>query len=335
MRGQLLILLTPAARKCNFLEFYGVRIQARMPGDVDAGNFQRIFLERQYTEFMRTGTKIEFKSADPKGATNRTQKPKKWFLTGKEFFTKIKNEQLNKNCQASRTARILKTNCRGAYRFCKKDLLTSKKNVDKGNSQSATHQDDAHPDIDLINKTEEKDFLIYSKQPMSCGFADESQKNDKGWASTDFSRVSKNNWKFGSRLNLSNVSKKFLDAQNTDFKFSVTDSLRDIKGNGRQSMHTFYKSSVNGSKQPGVTWSGPGLPGSDNSPHKVNISWNDKGFMKNNLTIRETSFSGQKKSNKYLKLSKTLGNADRRHLLRTSYKVGSNSKFGSVVYQKS
>jgi hypothetical protein len=36
-----------------------------MPGDVDAGNFQRIFLERQYTEFMRTGTNIEFKSADP------------------------------------------------------------------------------------------------------------------------------------------------------------------------------------------------------------------------------------------------------------------------------
>jgi hypothetical protein len=248
---------------------------------------------------------------------------------------KIKNEQLNKNCQASRTARILKTNCREAYRFCKKDLSTSKKNVDKGNSQSANHQDGAHPDIELINKTEEKDFLIYSKQPMTCGFADESQKNDKDWASTDFSRVSKSNWKLGSGLNLSNVSKKFLDTTNTDFKFSVTDSLRAKKGNGRKSIQTFYKTSVNRSKQPGVTWSGPGLPGSDNSPHKVNISWNDKGFMKNNLTQRETLLSGQKKTDKYLKLSATLGNADPRHLLRTSYKVGSNSKFGSALDQKS
>jgi hypothetical protein len=170
---------------------------------------------------------------------------------------------------------------------------------------------------------------------MTCGFAEESQKNNKDWASTDFSRVSKSNWKLGSGLNFSNVSKKFLDATNTDFKFSVTDGLKATKCNGRKSMQTFYKTSVNGSKQPGVTWSGTGLPGSDNSPHKVNISWNDKGFMKNNLTQRETLLSGQKKTDKYLKLSATLGNAGPRHLLRTSYKVGSHAKFGSVVDQKS
>ena len=248
-------------------------------------------------------------------------------MTGKEFFSKIKNEQLNKNCQASRTARILKTNCREAYRFCKKDLWTSKKKIDKGNSQSANHQDSDPLDIELINKIEEKDFLIHSMHPMTCGFANESQKNDKDWASTDLSRVSRSNWKLGSGLNLSNASKKFLDATNGDFKFSVTDSFRASKANRRKPMQTFYKTSVNRPKPPEVTWSGPGLPDSSNSPHMVNNSWIGKGFLKNNLTQRETSTSGQKKTDKYLKLSATLGNADPRHLFRTVYKVGTKSKF--------